>query len=391
MLDARTAKTLIFILLTLISLSAKVSAQPKDCGPDQADILDRFNYVYKEVWNKDFPAENNSSPRPPSTPVTRASETFPIVRTNTTLDPRSTGSYYYDMQSSRDLSSRERRQADSYRQSVVDLRKTPVTFNTPGIGTPQKQEISQILDRLGVSYDRNNFSIPAPRAASNTNNNRISIEDRVREIVHNTMKGPITDITYQMDVLRDRITALENATKNEKDPQWRKRSRMNSGGGERNERMLASIPNAIPPEKAAANPLDLDEIVNKALYIRDGAHWKKSQSLSEKESRDPISKNSIAKDIFKSIAIGDGTEIRVLELVNKKDEVVGIKIFIYRPDKRTWVPVFYKPDPQTQHFVRQQSYHGDRLPYACLNCHGGSLRKMSPQVDLSNWPKTSKK
>ncbi len=387
MLNASVKKHLITVFALLV-MGNRANAQPKDCGPDQADILNRFNYVYKEVWKETLPGTN---PQTPTTPVTsnppRIEPTSGIGsgRIASIPDARSTGSYYYDMRDYRPLTPREDREAKKYEQAVIQTRTTPVSYNTPGIGATQKQEIAQILDRMGVKYDKNTNTIPP----SNSRDKRVTLEDRVRKIVLDTMRGPITDINYSMDVLRDRIIALENATQNEKDPQWKNlKSKQVKGPADR---MLASIPNAVPPEKAALNPLDLDEIVNKALYIRDGAHWQKSQSLSEKDSKDPISKGGIAKEIFRSMAIADGTEIRVLELINKKDEVVGIKIFIHRPDKNVWVPVFYKPDPQTQQFVRQTTYHGDRLPYACLNCHGGSLRKMGPQVELSNWPKTSKK
>lgn len=376
-----------FLLLPLYSNS--------ECGPEQSEIERRVEKFLGEESSTTIPITSrpsDSSPRTPSSspnsfPST-ASSSFPNTPTP---DPRSTGSYYYDRQSSGDqLSPREQRQSNSYQQSVIETRRTPVSYNTPGIGPAQKQEISQMLDRLGINHDRNNHTIPPSRSTSDN----IALEDRVRKVIYDTMKGPITDINFQMDTLRDRVSNLEAilAMQNAKDQVWRKGKAKKGKAGEPGaERMVASIPNAVPPEKAAVNPLDLDEIVNKALYVRDGAHWSKSASLNEKQTKDPISQGSIAKEIYKSYAIPNGTEIRVLELVSKKDEVVGIKIFIYRPDKNTWVPVFYKPDPTTQQFVRQTTYHGDRLPYACINCHGGSLRKMGPDVEMSYWKKTSKK
>lgn len=400
-------KILITTALILVAIWAEASPEPADCGPDQANIIDRFTYVSNKIW-KQAPSKGDTPPivitesspgrNSPSSSnpfPTTSTSSFPAPTSSTTPDPRSTGSYYYDRQASGgQLSPREERQANNYQQSVIETRKSPVSYNTPGIGATQKQEISQMLDRFGINYDKTNFTIPPSKATGNN----IAFEDRIRRAIYDTMKGPITDINFQMDTLRDRVSNLEAilAAQNAKDQVWKKGKSKNGKAGEHNDRpdrpdrMVASIPNAVPPEKAAMNPLELDEIVNKAMYVRDGAHWTKSASLTERQSKDPISQGSISKEIYKSYAISDGTEIRVLELVNKQDEVVGIKIFIYRPDKNTWVPVFYKPDPTTQQFVRQTTYHGDRLPYACINCHGGSLRKMNPKAEMSYWKKNSK-
>ncbi|OQW52185.1 MAG: hypothetical protein A4S09_09300 [Proteobacteria bacterium SG_bin7] len=386
-------RSLLILLIYLSVALTIIDVEASQCGPDQKELANRANEFLGLSKEPQIPpiAVPPSRPIPPT-----ATNPIPPTRPSTSSpDPRSTGSHYYDRQASgQQLSPREQRQANSYQQSVIETRRTPVNYNTPGIGPAQKQEISQMLDRFGISYNKNNFTIPP----STSTGNNIAFEDRIRKAIYDTMKGPITDINFQMDVLRDRVSSLEAilAEKNAKDQVWKKSkkgggsNKAGEGSNDRGERMVASIPNAVPPEKAAVNPLDLDQIVNKALYVRDGAHWTKSASLSEKQSKDPISKGGIAKEIYRSYAIPDGTEIRVLELVNTKDEIVGIKIFIFRPDKNTWVPVFYKPDPTTQQFVRQSTYHGDRLPYACINCHGGSLRKMGPQVEMSYWKKNSK-
>jgi hypothetical protein len=376
-----------FFVLVVITFDI-AKAATFQCGSTQSAINDRFNTFISENSDSD-PGKLSNNPIPPIANIPDNNRGAPSVPSNppvprtSTPDTRGTESHWYDASQvpGYPLSPRERRQAEHYEQAVRETRNTTVSYNDPTIGSKQKQEIEQILKKYEIKYDKATNSIPPTKSSSN----KIGFEDRVRKIIYDTMKGPITDINMQMEVMRDRISNLESiiAAMNDKGKGPGKLRKIKMPNG----RMVASIPNAVPPEKASLNPLDLDEIVNKALYVRDGAHWEKSGSLSEKESKDPISKGSIAKEIYKTIAIGDGTELRVLELVNNKDEVIGIKIFIYRPDKHVWVPVFYKPDPTTQQFARQEVYHGQRLPYACINCHGGSLRKMGPQVELSNWKK----
>ncbi len=368
-------------------------AHSTDCGPDQMEIYRRVD---------DFFGKTNTptQPSPTSIPITSSSpsSTTPTTTTASTRptrvspDYRNTGSYYYDQQTNNKtpLSPREQQLANNYQQSVVEARKTSVSFNDNNFTPTQKLEIAAQLDRIGVRYDPQTYTIAA-KATTAQNARTIDTEDRVRKIIKDAVSRPIEDIAHKVDLLRDQLNSVEGMVVNNMNSKSGEKLRnqpSSTDGGDygagRNARHIASIPNAIPPERAANDPFDLDEVINKALYVRDKTHWTKDKFISSKQSSDPLTKKLFSKEVFKSI--DPQGEIRVLELINAKEEVTGIKVFVYRKDKRAWIPVFYKLDPETQEFKREAVYNHQKLPFACLNCHGSSLRKLSPEVSLGAWP-----
>ncbi len=371
------------------------SRSDSSCGPEQSEIRRRARDFMGREPATGGGTTNPPKPEPPttSTPTPRPGRGGGGIggggapRTPT-YDTRDLGSYYYDRGANGGpLTPREQQSANDYRNSAIELRNTPVSWNKSPFDESQRGQINQMLDRIGVNYDKNSNTIPTGKG---NNSQAVEIEDRVRKVIQDNVREPFNNVNNRLDTIIAKLRDIEGLVMDQgyvsgapvSQPKANKKKKVPTP-----DRMLASLPQ-IEPEQAASDPINLDEIINQALYIKDTKHWSRTKSVNLKQSQDRLTAK-YSKETYKSVSQNRGNEIRILELIDAKDNVTAIKAFAYQADKRVWVPVFYKLNGDTGIFVRQTTYHDQKLPYACLNCHGNSPRSLTPDVSsaAAAWPK----
>ena len=152
-------------------------------------------------------------------------------------------------------------------------------------------------------------------------------------------------------------------------------------------RKLSSNSSPIPEKLTTDDPIinDVLLVIKNKDYKRNKEKWIKVADIAKGKSPMSLTKNNYNKAVYWSSIDNKKGQIRVMEMNSQKGRAQSLMVFAkYDKFKGKWQPYYFVYNKKRKKYLRHNSYSGTSIPNACVKCHGGSLKELSPEVSLKN-------
>lgn len=200
------------------------------------------------------------------------------------------------------------------------------------------------------------------------------------------IKDQLSFIIQQNNMTHSQLSQLEERFNKIINKLPKKKSLAKNAKGKK--RSLSSNSSPIPEKLKSDDPIidDVLEVIDKKAYKKDKKRWIQVAAIPKGKSPKALVKNNYNRTVYWSSIDNKKGQIRVMEMESSRGKPNSLLVFAKSDRfKGGWQPYYFMYNKKRKKFLRYSNYSGTQIPNACVRCHGGSLKKLTPEVTLKNF------